>query len=134
MDGPQRQDNATRDVHVVVRAAISAKNRLPLVSQKFNTFSTFNTFAIFNPSLGYPGLRHLQASRVRGVSVRAVSTSNPPLPSETGEGVGGEGRTPYTGFMLIPGNCSSLARWQAAHCLGTISSKAGASVTHLSIA
>jgi len=83
MDGPQRQDNATRDVYVVVRAAISAKNRLPLVSQKFNTF---NTFAIFNPPLGYPGLRHLQASRVRGVSEHAVTTSNPPLPSETGEG------------------------------------------------
>jgi hypothetical protein len=43
MDGPQRQDNATRDVHVVVRAAISAKNRLPLVSQKFNTFNTFGS-------------------------------------------------------------------------------------------
>jgi hypothetical protein len=72
---------------MIARAAMSAKNRLPPVLQKFNTFNTFNTFAIFNPPLEYP-----RTSRVRGVSERAVSTSNPPLPSETGEGVGGEGQ------------------------------------------
>ncbi|MCD6032472.1 MAG: hypothetical protein K0S78_4654, partial [Thermomicrobiales bacterium] len=30
---------------------MSAKNRLPPIPQKFNTF---NTFAIFNPNLEYP--------------------------------------------------------------------------------
>ena len=55
-----------------------------------------------------------------------------PLLTLTGPG-GGEGAS-YTGFKLIPGSCSSLPRWQAAHCPGTISSKAGGSVVQMSIA
>jgi hypothetical protein len=51
IDGRQREGNATWDVHMIARAAMSAKNRLPPVLQKFNTFNTFNTFAIFNPPL-----------------------------------------------------------------------------------
>jgi hypothetical protein len=103
--------------------------------QKFNTFNTFNTFAIFanfDPALECPTLLHRQTPRARSAAERAFNATSP-LPARRERGQGGEGST-YTGFKLIPGSCSSRARWQAAHCPDTISSKAGGSVVQMSIA
>jgi len=116
------------------------------VPQKFNTFNTFNTFAAiaafaifanFDLTLEYPSGKPPGTPRPSLTGTQLLHATSP-SPGSTGEGWG-EGRSggevsSYTGFKLIPGSCSSRARWQAAHCPGTISSKPGASVVQISIA
>ena len=130
-------------MRIVVRAAMSAKNRLAPVPQKFITFITF---AIFNPTLN---TRHCHSVRLRvpdpcgTVSLtpdhelevkECAPLSSPEVHTLCDWHEPATRAVLYTGFKLIPGSCSSLARWQAAHCPGTISSKAGGSVAQMSIA